>query len=126
MNLIRRAQAAVSTALNRVCGDAVTYKRGDEFSVQLTATQGRTKWTVRDSSGMLVVTESVDWLFPFADLEETPAKFDRVEFVPSVGVLVVYQVMPFGPEGRLWRWHGTDRSTVRVYTKLLSDSGVTP
>jgi hypothetical protein len=31
--------------------------------------------------------------------------------------------MPYGPENRVWRFHGVDRSTVRIFTRLLSDAG---
>ncbi len=127
MNLIRRAMTAAAAASRRVAGDVVTYKRGSDLAVEIaSAIQGRTRWTQRDKSGGQTIVESVDWIFAWSDLELTPAKFDTVEFVPVFGQLVVFQVLPFGSEGNVWRWSGPDRSTVRVFTKLLSDTGRVP
>jgi len=134
MSILRTAQAIVSLTARRVSGDPVTYRRGElSFAVPF-ATQGKTRWQLRDTQGMLVVTESVDWLIEFDALDVEPAKFDRIELdLPAnrnQGIdiprsPVIYQVMPFGPEGRCWRWHGADRNTARIFTTLLSDPGVT-
>jgi len=131
MSILRSAQAIVALTARRVSGEPCAYKRGELSIVIPLATQGRTKWQLRDQQGMIVITESVDWLIEFDALDFEPAKFDRIEVAQPHGtdvnyVTVVYQVMPFGPEGRVWRWHGTDRSTARIYTKLLLDPGVTP
>lgn len=124
MSILRTAQAIVSLTARRVSGDPVTYRRGElSFAVPL-ATQGKTRWQLRDQQGMIVVTESVDWLIEFDALDFEPAKFDRIELTLGEST-VIYQVMPFGPEGRCWRWHGADRTTARIFTKLLSDPGVT-
>lgn len=124
MSILRTAQAIVSLTARRVSGDPATYRRGDlSFAVPF-ATQGKTRWQLRDTQGMLVITESVDWLIEFDALDVEPAKFDRIELTLGESTLI-YQVMPFGPEGRCWRWHGADRNTARIFTKLLSDPGVT-
>lgn len=104
----------------RVAGDAVTYSRGDlQFSIPL-ATQGRTRWEQRDAKGFVSVIHSVDWLIPVESMEVTPQKHDRIS-VTLEGAALVFVVMPFSADNRVFRYHGTDRTTLRVYTKLLSE-----
>jgi hypothetical protein len=123
MNLFRDGLKAISAAARLAGGDLVTYSRGTDISFEIDhATQGRSVWQQKDRGGIVTATTSVDWLVAAEDLDVTPERHDRITLQLD-GAAVVYEVMPFGPENRLWRFHGADRSTVRIYTKVLSDSG---
>lgn len=100
----------------------VTYWRGTNC-VQVQATLGRTPWEQVDAQGVLVQTESRDYLLRTVDLVlagvmTLPIAGDRITEVQN-GVTYSYEVMSFGGEGP-WRYSDAQRQTLRIHTKLVS------
>lgn len=123
MSILRRAKTAATTLSRKLSGDAVTYRRG-ELEVPIDyATQGKTRWEKTDRNGISVSVYSVDWLIQTDDLELTPQRDDEIE-IEIGGRRKVYQVLPFGNENRVFRYHGTDETAVRVYTKLKAETEI--
>jgi hypothetical protein len=121
----------MTTALDRACnaaravqkrlnGTGVTYETdADSFTVA-GATAGRTRWQSQDARGQVVTVFSHDWIVDVADLAITPERDHKVIRTVN-GRTSTYQVLPFGPEGRVWRWHDRACTTRRIYTKLISE-----
>ena len=121
MSVLRRAKTAATTLSRKLSGDAVTYRRGDLEVPIAYATQGKTRWEKTDRNNISVPVYSVDWLMQTDDLELTPQRDDEIE-IDLGDKRQVYQVLPFGNENRVFRYHGTDQTAVRVYTKLKSET----
>lgn len=99
----------------------VTYSRG-AMSVQLPATVGRTTFESVDEHGLVVRTESRDFLLlaehlVLADETTLPRSGDRVTEQPG-NVAFVYEVM--APPGEtVYRFSDPYRKTLRIHTKLV-------
>lgn len=105
----------------RISGSSVTYSRDEsQYAISL-ATPGKSKWESKDNRNQVAAIFSHDWLIDFGDLDVTPQRDDRIS-VTEEEVTTVYQVLPFGTEGRCWRWSDKPGGIRRVYTKLVSES----
>ena len=78
----------------------------------------------RVAGGVVVISDSVDFLIPAAVLVDEngdqlkPERFDRLTTAGGY----VYDVQPFGPDQLLWRWHDrSDRTVRRVFCKLYAE-----
>lgn len=99
----------------------VRYKRGDEF-IAVAATVGNTVFEVPDSYGVMIKTESRDYLLRPSDLIISgrpilPMPGDRIS---ENGY--EYEVMAPGNKP-CWRWSDSFRNTLRIHTKLVSLEG---
>jgi hypothetical protein len=103
----------------------VTYRRGAE-AVEVDATIGRSLFEAPDAYGVVVVTESRDFLIAAADLvlggePALPAAGDRVEELQD-GNILTYEVMAPGTEPA-WRYSDPYHRTLRIHTKLVAKEG---
>jgi hypothetical protein len=120
-SITQQIQAATRNAQRQLRGSAATYSRG-ETTVQLPlAVPAKSKWETRDARNQLAVSFSNDWLIDDGDLGLTPQRDDKIT-VTHNGLVTVYQVLPFGSEGRCWRWSDQPGGTRRVYTKQVSET----
>jgi len=124
-------QSAISNSLAtvaNVAGVSVQYARANVFDVTLTdVVQGRTAWKGFGRGGVVVISESVDWLVPVDQLVDSngdaiePAQFDTVVRTVA-GVIQTYDLQPFGPDEIISRTVDRGgRSVVRLFSKLLSE-----
>ena len=100
---------------------SVVYERGDS-NVEVPATIGRTLFEVDDGLGVLVRTESRDYLILAEHLvldgqPTLPQRGDRVRETEA-GQTVVYEVMAPGKEPP-WRYSDPYRKTLRIHTKQV-------
>ena len=103
-----------------------TRRGGSGFTLNPSATAGRTLYQVADSSGFLVETESRDFLFLGSYLvlnsaQEFPQSGDLITEVVN-GVSRTFQVamILFRGKQACWRWSDSTGLTMRVHTKALS------
>lgn len=111
-------------------GDAVQYAREGVFDFGLTdVIRGRTEWKGFGQGGVVVISESVDWLVPVDQLvlPESPStridpqQYDTITVTVS-GIVYTYDLQPFGPDELIGRVVDRDgRSVVRLFSKLLSE-----
>jgi len=124
-------QSAISNSLAtvaNVAGVSVQYARDGLFDLTLTdVVQGRTAWKGFGRGGVVVISESIDWLVPVDQLVDSngdaiePAQFDTVVRTVS-GVIQTYDLQPFGPDEIISRpVDRGGRSVVRLFSKLLSE-----
>ena len=112
-----RAARAIQKRLN---GTAVTYQTASS-SVALTgATAGKTRWQSQDSRGQVTTVYSHDWIVDVAELPGEPVRDDKIIRTEN-GVTATFQVLPFGPEARVWRWHDRAHTTRRIYPNVVSE-----
>lgn len=99
---------------------SVVYARGGD-SVTLVASVGRTVHEVMNNLGIIVATESRDFIVTAADIEidgsvVEPRSGDRITDTQG-SVDYVYEVMPFGKDSRTFRYCDADHSYLRIHTK---------
>lgn len=111
--------SALMATLKASAGVAVTYHRNDtngSFSVEITATRGRSDLTLEDGALALQVQTS-DWIIEAADLllngvVVVPQRNDFITLAISSTVTEKYQIFevpyrPCDPAGRVLRIHTT-------------------
>jgi hypothetical protein len=98
----------------------VVYSRGESTQPIALATPGRSKWESKDNRNQIAVIYSHDWLIDAADMNLTPQRDDRITITENE-LTTVYQVLPFGTEGRCWRWSDQPGGIRRIYSKLVSE-----
>jgi hypothetical protein len=111
----RRSQFAAST---------VEYLRGSQ-TASVSATIGKTTFDVGDGYGVLVRSESRDFLILAADLVLAgspilPARGDRIQETDGAATFV-YEVTAPGKEP-CWRWSDAFHKTLRIHTKEVEAS----
>lgn len=122
-NRLAAGMARMRARMKAFAGTAVTYRRGDD-SVELTATVGKTIARVDRGYGATIRMELRDYLVEAEDLvlggaAVEPAAGDRIEETDADGTIWSYEVSKPDSTEREWRWHGRDRRTYRIHTKLL-------
>ncbi|GAB5444364.1 MAG: hypothetical protein Fues2KO_47130 [Fuerstiella sp.] len=125
MSLVSNALQIAHAAQQVLHGEAITYARGESISIEMeNVIQGRTEWKGSGPGGLVVISESVDFLIPVSVLvddagdEIEPAQFDKLTTDDGY----TYDVQPFGPDDLLWRWHDrADRTVRRIFCKLYSE-----
>lgn len=123
MSLLRSIHSRVRSITKRLSGSPIVYSRAETpYQIDL-ATPGKSKWETKDNRNQIAVIFSHDWLIDAADLEVTPERDDKIT-VEENGLTSVYQVLPFGTEGRCWRWSDQPGGIRRVYTKLVSQEPI--
>lgn len=118
-NLLKRASDWLQSQQKQFAAETVVYRRGSA-SVTLAATIGRTERDVEDLSGMVVRSESRDYLIHAADLvldgaATLPERGDEIVETTEAGELV-YVVLPV--DGReVWRYSDPFRTRLRIHTQ---------
>ena len=100
----------------------VSYSCGPQ-SLEVLATIGRTVFESVDDHGLIVKTESRDFLVLTQDLvlggeAVLPKSGDRIREAAG-SVTLVYEVMAPGGEP-VWRYSDPYRKTIRIHTKLVA------
>lgn len=120
MSILRSIHSRVRAVTKRLSGSSIVYSRGESTQTIDLATPGKSRWDSRDNRGQVSVVFSHDWLIDSADLNLTPQRDDRITITENE-TTTVYQVLPFGTEGRCWRWSDQPGGVRRIYTKLVSE-----
>ena len=95
---------------------SVVYTRG-AVTATVTATVGRTVHEVINSLGMMVATESRDFIVAASQVTQgEPEAGDRITDTQS-GTDYVFEVMPFGKESKCFRYCDADHTYMRIHTK---------
>lgn len=113
MSLIRDAQEVLRSLRAQHTAVAVTYTRKAN-SEAIQATQALSTVTYDDGQAIVKATVA-DWLIDVDQMPlwtgGRPQRGDEIEYDGFR-----YAVSDLGPEGHCWRWHGTQRRTLRVHT----------
>lgn len=106
--------------------DIYYYKTGDVTAYEMTATIGQEPFETLDQNGVLIRTESKDFLIALADLETAcgngyrPKVGDKiVDLLPDLRQ-VEYVVARFGNEDQ-WRWSDMNQTTLRIHTRRIGE-----
>lgn len=91
-------------------------------STNIVATIGRTEFEVATEGGVIERTESRDFIVATGDLEEAPARGDRIR-EPRGALVYVFEVMAPVQSAPAWRWADATRTAYRIHTRLV---GVEP
>jgi hypothetical protein len=118
-NLLSKASEWLERQRQRYATSPVLYVRGAS-SVEVAATVGRTTFEVDDGYGVLVRSESRDFLVLAAELDlagssTLPRRGDQIRETQGTAVFV-YEVTAPGKEP-CWRWSDPLRKTLRIHTK---------
>lgn len=106
-------------AIRQVTSIDVVYEREGVQIDGLKATPGKSSFDSTDASGVQILSESKDFIFAATDLQ-----VDEEEFIPERGDRIIegdftYEVMtPLGSED-CWKYSDSQRSTIRIHTKLV-------
>jgi hypothetical protein len=118
-NLLETGASWLADQLKAHASHSVTYIRGTE-QVAVQATIGKTEFEIDDESGIIIRSQSRDFLIQAADLQ-----LGSVESLPVAGDLIrdtqgsntfVYEVMAPGNEPP-YRYSDPFRKLLRVHTK---------
>lgn len=123
-DLLERASNWLQEQRRRYASRTVTYVRGGR-SADVLATIGRTTFEVDDGYGVLVRSESRDFLIQAEDLEIdgqriVPQRGDRIRDAQASAVFV-YEVTAPGQEP-CWRWSDAYHNTLRIHTKQVEET----
>jgi hypothetical protein len=119
-NLLETGSQWLSDQIDKHLSSPVRYRRGSS-SVLVQAGKGRTTFDLPSSNGMIVETESRDFLITASKLldsaQQLPLVGDRI--IEEVdGELRAYEVQNFGTE-RPYRFCDSHRIKLRVHTKYV-------
>ncbi len=119
-DLLKTASDWLGSMFQTHASRSVVYSRSTS-TVALSATVGRTVHEVMNSLGLVIATESRDFLFPADNLVlggvvVEPESGDRITDTQG-SVDCVYEVMPFGPGSQTFRYSDADHTYIRVHTK---------
>jgi hypothetical protein len=117
-DLLETGSSWLGTVRRAHAGRTVAFRRG-VLSAEVTATVGRTVFEVQDADGLLVRTESRDYLID-ADLLTAfgePQAGDEIVDVLA-GVSTVFEVMAPGGSPP-WDWHDRWNACYRIHTKII-------
>lgn len=117
-DVLQTGRSWLASMQKRHQSQAVTYSRGSQ-SVTIDATIDRTIVETTDENGTVVRAQIRDYLIDAADLilggaMTLPARGDRVTEV-ATGVTYVYEVLPLGPQGEIWRYSDPYRLRLRIH-----------
>ena len=110
-DLLKEGSAWLEQERTAHCSSQVSYYRGLAETV-LNATFGRTTFEAEDDAGQVVVSHVWDFLILADDLEADPELGNKI-----VTDGMQYEVMPFGPDRKGWRWSDQFRQTYRIHTR---------
>jgi hypothetical protein len=118
-NLLAQASDWLENQRTRHATSPVQYVRGSQ-SIEIAATVGKTTFEVDDGYGVLIRSESRDFLVLAAELvvdgvPTLPQRGDRIRETQG-GTTFVYEVTAPGKEP-CWRWSDAFRKTLRIHSK---------
>ena len=105
---------------------AVFYYEDGTDAHEMTATIGQTPFETVDQNGVLIRTESKDFLIALADLETAcganyrPKVGDKIVDVLEDLRQVEYVVNRYGTEDH-WRWSDMNQQTLRIHTRAVGE-----
>jgi hypothetical protein len=123
-NLLAMASEWLENHRTQFAASTVDYVRGNE-TANVSATIGKTTFEVDDGYGVLVRSESRDFLVLAADLvlggtPTLPQRGDRIRETDGATTFT-YEVTAPGKEP-CWRWSDAFHKTLRIHTKQVEDS----
>jgi len=123
MNLMQRGMNMLASQLPDAAGGTIHYCRNTD-SVSLSATFGRTEFSVEDTNGVRVEYSDRDFIVSAAslilsDAVITPQRGDVIDVRSAAGeVLHVYEVL--APGGmQPYRYCDPERTMLRIHTKRV-------
>lgn len=102
------------------------YKDGGVTAYEMNATIGQTPFETLDQNGVLIRTESKDFLIALADLETAcgngyrPKVGDKIVDVLEDLRQVEYVAVRYGTEDH-WRWSDMNQQTLRIHTQAVGE-----
>ena len=120
-NVLERGSQWLSEQIDHYAASSVLYRRGS-LTVPVQAGKGRTTFELNDTSGILVETESRDFLISAGNL-----LLDDMPILPEVGDRIIetigsklhaYEVNKFGAE-QPYRFCDPYRHKLRIHTKYV-------
>ena len=126
LDLLQRAMTWLDGRRRQYVGREVVYQRGQQ-TLTVPATIGRTVFETTDEYGVVVRTESRDFLISVADLvldgvAILPQRGDRIRESEG-GQAFVYEVLAPGQEP-CWRYSDPYRQTLRIHTAQVGEETV--
>jgi hypothetical protein len=123
-DILQRSSDWLQEQRRRYASHTVSFMRGDRRAVVL-ATIGKTTFEVDDGYGVLVRSESRDFLVSADDLVVDgtaimPQRGDRIQETQGA-VTFTYEVTAPGKEP-CWRWSDAFHKTLRIHTKQVEES----
>jgi hypothetical protein len=120
-DLLAQGSAWLESQRKQFATRPATYRRG-VLTVVVLATIGRTEFEQDDGYGVIVQSQSRDYLIDAEDLilggEQTmPARGDWIEETAG-GTTYRYEVLPIGNQQH-WRYSDPYRQTLRIHTKQV-------
>ena len=123
-DVLQRASDWLQDQRRRYASHVGRYVRGDR-SADVLATVGKTTFEVDDGYGVLVRSESRDFLISAADLVldgqgSLPERGDRVE--EGLGAATCVSEVTAPGKEPCWRWSDAYHKTLRIHTKQVEES----
>lgn len=126
-DMLARGAAWLASRQRDYASRSVSYVRSG-VTYTLPAMVARTEWEQDVGDGVIVKTETADWIFPAAEFAAAgigdPQRGDRVFDDSIAGRRLIYEVMPPGSGGSAepcWRYTDRHRKQLRIYTKLIGN-----
>lgn len=116
-NLMTRGATWLGSRLQTAGGRSVTYRRGNQEPVTLTATPTRIVYEVAQSDGLVTQVESWDWIITAVDLGFDPIPGDEIRETIG-GVDKVYEVFEIGTKP-CFEWTDTAGVLLTVHSRLV-------
>lgn len=124
VDMLARGAARLATRQRDYASREVAYVRGG-VTYTLPAMAARTEWEQDVGDGVIVKTETADWIFPAAEFAAAgigdPQRGDRVFDDSIAGRRLIYEVMPPSVDQHPWRYTDRHRQQLRVFSKLVGD-----
>ena len=121
-DMLRDASVWLGRVLRQHASQPVVYVRGSH-RVQVDATIGRTTFETTNTGGVVVETESRDFIVDADDLLlpsgiTTPQRGDRIHEMRGT-TKYIYEVTPLGEDGRCYRPADGYHNKLRIHTKEI-------
>jgi len=119
-DLLKSASDWLGRMFQEHASRSVIYSR-DSAAVAVVATVGRTVHEVTNNLGIMVASESRDFIVPANQIVLTtgqtePQGGDRITDWQN-STEHIYEVMPFGKDSKCFRYCDADHEMVRIHTK---------
>ena len=126
-DMLARGAAFLATRQRDYASRSVSYVRGGSIYT-LPAMVARTEWEQDVGDGVIVKTETADWIFRVAEFQAAglgePQRGDRVYDDAIEGRRLIFEVLPPGTGGSAepcWRFTDRHRQQMRVFSKQTGD-----
>ena len=105
MGLLENAAEWLESQRIRELSVPIVYQRRDGETLNIPATLGRTLFRAENEYGVIIRTETRDFLIAAEDLPDDPERGDVI--------------LHAGLRYEVWRWSGTGRILRRIHTKEI-------